>query len=86
MSLQIRRQNDAVVIAVHDAFIDWRNWYYLRDDPHYYWVMLDAHLYQCFGDQWGKMSCDDHDYHACSYIQKLAEVNKKLWTVLNENS
>jgi len=43
---EVRKYNGGVVVAVHDAFIDWTNWYYLRDMPEYYWVMLDAHLYQ----------------------------------------
>jgi aryl-phospho-beta-D-glucosidase BglC (GH1 family) len=43
---EVRKYNDIAVVAVHDAFIDATNWYYLRDDPQYYWVMLDTHLYQ----------------------------------------
>jgi len=39
----IRGVNSEIVVAIHDAFIDGNNWYYLRDDPHYYWVMLDTH-------------------------------------------
>jgi len=49
---EVRKFNDIAVVAVHDAFIDAHNWYYLRDDPHYFWVMLDTHLYQVFGDGW----------------------------------
>jgi glucan 1,3-beta-glucosidase len=81
---EIRRHNDIVVIAVHDAFIDLTNWYYLRDDPHYFWVMLDTHLYQVFGDGWRDMSCDQHNYHPCSYLPRLTAANEKLWTVVGE--
>jgi aryl-phospho-beta-D-glucosidase BglC (GH1 family) len=43
---EVRKYNDIAVVAVHDAFIDLNNWYYFRDDPQYFWVMLDTHLYQ----------------------------------------
>lgn len=43
---EVRKHNDIAVIAIHDAFIDLSNWYYFRDMPEYYWVMLDTHLYQ----------------------------------------
>lgn len=43
---EVRKHNDIAVIAVHDAFIDLSNWFYFRDLPEYYWVMLDTHLYQ----------------------------------------
>lgn len=42
----VRQVNDIAVVAVHDAFIEATNWYYLRDDPSYFWVMLDTHIYQ----------------------------------------
>jgi len=81
---EVRRYNDIAVVAVHDAFIDLNNWYYLRDDPHYFWVMLDTHLYQVFGDGWGDMSCGQHANYPCTYHSKLAEANAKLWTVVGE--
>lgn len=72
-------------MAVHDAFIDLNNWYYLRDDPHYFWVMLDTHLYQVFGsDGWGDMTCGEHANYPCTYHAKLAEADAKLWTVVGE--
>jgi aryl-phospho-beta-D-glucosidase BglC (GH1 family) len=81
---EVRKYNDIAVVAVHDAFIDLNNWYYLRDDNHYFWVMLDTHLYQVFGDQWGGMSCQQHESYPCSYHAKLAESNAKMWTVVGE--
>jgi len=80
----IRGVNSEIVIAIHDAFIGYDNWYYLRDDPHYYWVMLDTHLYQVFGDGWGGMSCSQHTSHPCSYRNNLGAANNKLWTVVGE--
>jgi len=53
----IRAVNPDIVIAIHDAFISYDNWYYLRDDTHYQNVMLDTHLYQVFGDGWGSITC-----------------------------
>lgn len=46
--------------------------------------MLDMHLYQVFGDQWGKMTCQQHYSHPCTYHEKLRESNAKLWTVVGE--
>lgn len=43
---EVRKHNDVVVVAVHDAFIDASNWYYFADLPEYHSVMLDMHLYQ----------------------------------------
>lgn len=43
---EIRKYNDMVVISIHDAFIDYSNWYYFGENPEYKRVMLDAHLYQ----------------------------------------
>jgi len=80
----VRAVNDIAVVCVHDAFIGWDNWYYLRDDPHYFWVMLDVHLYQVFGDNWPGMSCQQHAAYPCTYRQRLAEANAKLWTIVGE--
>lgn len=82
---EVRKYNTGAIVAVHDAFIDHSNWFYFRDLPEYYWVMLDTHLYQVFGDQWKTMSCDDHYYHPCSYAN-LATSNQKLWTIVGEFS
>lgn len=83
---EVRKHNNMAIVAVHDAFIDHSNWYYFKDlSDEYYWVMLDTHLYQVFGDQWKSKSCDDHHYHPCSYTQ-LATSNKKLWTIVGEFS
>jgi len=81
---EVRRYNDIAVVAVHDAFIDHSNWFYFRDLPEYYWVMLDTHLYQVFGDQWGSMTCAQHHQYPCTYHAKLAASNEKLWTVVGE--
>lgn len=43
---EIRKHNDMVVVAIHDAFIDLTNWYYFGELPEYTRVMLDTHLYQ----------------------------------------
>jgi glucan 1,3-beta-glucosidase len=80
----VRAQNTDIVVAVHDAFIGHENWYYLREDTHYFWVMLDAHYYQVFGDEWGGMTCDQHAYSACRFWQSLPAANEKLWTVVGE--
>jgi len=80
----VREVNDLAVVAVHDAFIDLNNWYYFRDDPHYWWVMLDTHLYQVFGDEYQGLTCEQHEAIACRYRQRLAESNSKLWTVVGE--
>lgn len=45
---EVRKYNDIAVVAVHDAFIDLSEWFYFRDLPEYYWVMLDTHLYQVY--------------------------------------
>jgi len=86
----IRAVNTDIVIAVHDAFISYNNWYYLRDDPHYNLMMLDTHLYQVFGDGWEQITCTQHTNHACNYrggtngAPNLSEANAKLWTVVGE--
>jgi len=64
---EIRKYNRGVVIAIHDAFIGYENWYYLRDDPHYYWIMLDTHLYQVFNKDWTNLSCDQHMNIPCEF-------------------
>jgi len=76
--------SDIAVVAVHDAFIDLSNWYYLRDDPHYWWIMLDTHLYQVFTPEWANLSCQEHARLPCRMWQKLPESNAKLWTVVGE--
>jgi len=81
---EIRKYNDIAVIAVHDAFISLDNWYYLRDDEHYYWVMLDTHIYQVFTPEWQDLPCEDHYYLPCRAVSPLAEANAKLWTVVGE--
>jgi len=86
----IRAVNSAIIIAVHDAFIGYDNWYYLRDDSHYRDVMLDTHLYQVFGGGWDQISCTVHTNHACNYrggtngAPNLGAANQKLWTVVGE--
>jgi len=35
----VREVNDLAVVAVHDAFIDLSNWYYFRDDDHYWYAI-----------------------------------------------
>jgi len=81
---EVRKYNDIAVVAVHDAFIDLNNWYYFRDDSHYFWVMLDTHLYQVFSPEMTDWTCDQHHYHPCSYHPRLAEANAKLWTIVGE--
>jgi glucan 1,3-beta-glucosidase len=81
---ELRKYNDIAVVAVHDAFIDLNNWYYFRDDPQYFWVMLDTHLYQVFSPDMNDWTCDQHYRHPCSYHAKLAESNAKLWTIVGE--
>jgi glucan 1,3-beta-glucosidase len=86
----IRSVNPEIVIAVHDAFIGYENWYYLRDEQHYHLMMLDTHLYQVFGDGWGSITCTQHTNHACNYrggtngAPNLTAANNKLWTVVGE--
>ena len=81
---EVRKYNDIAVVAVHDAFIGAENWYYLRDDPSYFWCMLDTHHYQVFTPEWNNWSCDTHFYHPCSMLGKLGEANGKLWTIVGE--
>lgn len=81
---EVRKYNDVAVVVVHDAFIDAYNWFYFRTLPEYYWVMLDTHLYQVFGDNWGSMSCAQHHQYPCSYRDRLLESNNMLWTVIGE--
>jgi len=81
---EVRRYNDIAIVAVHDAFIDHSNWYYLREMSEYYWVMLDTHLYQVFGDEWRSMSCAQHHAYPCSYRNMLQTSNEKLWTIVGE--
>lgn len=81
---EVRKYNDIAVVAVHDAFIDLSNWYFLRDDPSYYWVMLDTHHYQVFTDNFRQMSCDQHRDFPCQMRSKLQQSNQKLWTVVGE--
>ncbi|ODN03381.1 Glucan 1,3-beta-glucosidase [Orchesella cincta] len=80
----VREVNDLAVVAVHDAFIDLTNWYYFRDDPQYWWVMLDTHLYQVFGDEYQGLTCEQHAALACRYRDRLGDANSKLWTVVGE--
>lgn len=82
----VRQEGSSAVVAVHDAFIDLNNWYYLRDDSHYWWVMLDTHLYQVFGDEFKNLTCEEHEKVACRYRDSLKEANEKLWTVVGEFS
>lgn len=44
----VRQVNDIAVVAVHDAFIDLSNWYYLRDDPHYWYDEIFSKLNSFF--------------------------------------
>jgi len=81
---EVRKYNDIAVVAVHDAFISSNNWYYLREDDHYFWVMLDIHYYQVFTPEWNNWSCEQHHAHPCAYIGGLQESNNKLWTVVGE--
>ena len=46
--------------------------------------MLDTHLYQVFGDEWGRMTCAQHENAACRYRERLRNANNKLWTVVGE--
>lgn len=43
---EVRKYNDKVVVAIHDAFIDHSNWFYFNALPGFYSVMLDTHPYQ----------------------------------------
>jgi len=81
---EVRRYNDIAVVAVHDAFIALNNWFYFRDDPHYFWVMLDTHLYQVFSPEWANLSCQEHARLPCRVWQTIPESNDKLWTVVGE--
>jgi len=73
---EIRRKNPSIVVAVHDAFIGYENWYYLRDDPHYYWMMLDTHLYQVFNGDWTDLTCEEHMEIPC--IHQYVKISDNL--------
>ncbi|CAG7726447.1 unnamed protein product [Allacma fusca] len=81
---EVRKNNDIAVVAVHDAFISSDNWYYLRDDPHYFWVMLDIHYYQVFTPEWSDYTCEQHWALPCRYVNGLRQANAKLWTIVGE--
>ncbi len=78
---EVRKYNDIAVVAVHDAFIDLTNWYYLREDTHYFWMMLDTHLYQVFTPEWTDLSCEEHVGLVCRVWQTIPAANQQLWTV-----
>jgi len=81
---EVRRNNDVAVVAVHDAFISSDNWYYLREDTHYFWMMLDIHYYQVFTPEWSDYTCEQHAALPCRYVNGLQESNGKLWTIVGE--
>jgi len=78
---EVRKHNKDVMITIDHAFIDNNNWYYFGKAP-YNRVILDTHLYQVFGDDWPKMSCDEHHNFPCVY--DLAESNENIMTIVGE--
>lgn len=80
---EIRKYHKDIVVSAHDAFIDYKNWYYLGEEP-YKRFMLDTHIYQIFSPAQQNWTCEQHYAHPCDYRQKLNESNSKVWTVVGE--
>ena len=80
---EVRKYTSSAYVAVHDAFIDPSNWYYLSNSS-YSLVMLDTHYYQVFGDQYQNLTCDQQRDYPCNLKSILQTANQKIKVVVGE--